>query len=638
MKRLIHSVFAFVAGLMVLAGCGSRNVPEPVVGPSSELAEIDSLMWQQPDSALVVLMVYMDDNGRDGACTVSTNETFDNHYAQLLASELLFKNNYAQSNRTELLQAVAYFDSLTFTLNDIHHACRRHCGLDPQSPNRNDNIVFLSARAHYINGVGFYERDSLIEACGEYLCALRMMEGHFAEGELVDKKARFMALTYNRLMELFSKQFMQEPAIYCGKQGLVYTRIAPTSPYGVSNVLYRIGKQYDKLNEADSAVYYYDKALELIPDRNNMTYRDIVSSRALFEFVFHGDATTALDSLKSMAEQAENEAERLNRYRTIGSVYYGFEQDDSAKFYLIPVFESENEVIDKKIAARLLRDIALIEGDTLKANEYALIVANEGASAAENQAQVSKLNDLFQNYLQEKQETALALERQKARRRNLWIGGGVVLLAIVGLVVVIVTRRSHKKRLAAQEAEAQRRLDEASQQMETERAAHRLEKASMSGRLKRSNEELRELKDQIRQQNDTAPKPETQAVSFAEEPICRLIMERVNEGQFKSKVSYLDYSDYALSKEQITALREAADRHFGQFTIRLAKAYPDLTKSDLNYCCLYLLDLNDADIAALMQRAYNTVSDRSRKLKTLFGSEEPLSTILRGLATKEQFH
>ncbi len=43
---------------------------------------------------------------------VSTNETYDNHYAQLLASELLFKNDYAQTNRTELLQAVEYFDSL----------------------------------------------------------------------------------------------------------------------------------------------------------------------------------------------------------------------------------------------------------------------------------------------------------------------------------------------------------------------------------------------------------------------------------------------------------------------------------------------------------------------------------------------
>jgi hypothetical protein len=40
--------------------------------------------------------------------------------------------------------------------------------------------------------------------------------------------------------------------------------------------------------------------------------------------------------------------------------------------------------------------------------------------------------------------------------------------------------------------------------------------------------------EQIRQQNHAAPKPETQAASFTEEPICRLIMKRMNEGQFKS--------------------------------------------------------------------------------------------------------
>jgi hypothetical protein len=80
------------------------------------------------------------------------------------------------------------------------------------------------------------------------------------------------------------------------------------------------------------------------------------------------------------------------------------------------------------------------------------------------------------------------------------------------------------------------------------------------------------------------------------------------------------------------ALREAADRHFGQFTSRLVKAYPDLTKGDLDYCCLYLLGLSDADISALMQRAYTTVNDRGRKMKAIFGTEEPLSTTLRSFA------
>ena len=69
----------------LMAACNSnKQVPEPVEGPSKELSAIDTLMWQQPDSALAVLMDYLDDNGRDAARHVSTNETFDNHYAHLL--------------------------------------------------------------------------------------------------------------------------------------------------------------------------------------------------------------------------------------------------------------------------------------------------------------------------------------------------------------------------------------------------------------------------------------------------------------------------------------------------------------------------------------------------------------------------
>ena len=196
------------------------------------------------------------------------------------------------------------------------------------------------------------------------------------------------------------------------------------------------------------------------------------------------------------------------------------------------------------------------------------------------------------------------------------------LVAVAALLAWLLHRRKMKQQ-----------RDTASQQMEAEREAHRLEKASMSGRLKRSNQELRELKDQMRQQaGNGAPKQEAQAVSFNEEPICRLIMERVNEGQFKAQMDCKLYQDYALGKEQVMALREAADRHFNQFTVRLAKAYPNLTKGDLDYCCLYLLGLSDADVAALMQKAYPTVSHRARKMKAIFKNEAPLPTTLLDFA------
>ena len=467
--------------MMVLAGCTppgplsegegtSQDSPAAARHPLSEgegpahkaLEEIDSLMWRQADSALKVMLEFAASPEADSL------NVFEGHYCQVLVAELLFKNYYAQSNRTEVLKAVGYFDSIV----DLRGADAR--GASPQrGVTVRERDAFLAARAHYINGVGFYERDSVVAACGEYLKALEMVETHFPGIETCHGTSlqpnhlpRFMALTYGRLGDLFSGQFMQEPAIYCYKQALAYNRIAPTSPYGSSNNLYRIGKQYSKLHEADSAAYYFDMALECLSDRNNMIYRDIVAYRALSEFTFHGDAKTALDSLKSMASQAENETERLNRYRTIGGVYFGFEQYDSAKFYLMPVLEKDPN--GAMLAAKYLKDIALKEGDTVKANEYALILANKGASAAENQAQVSKLNDIFQNYLQEKQEVASLRERRKAVRMTLMVL--VPLLVAIGLAVVLVMRRRHKKRLAAQEAVAQQRLDEASQRYdETER-------------------------------------------------------------------------------------------------------------------------------------------------------------------------
>ena len=242
-KWCLHIV-SFLFGLAMLVACSKpAEVPEPVVaepcrsveGPILTLSQIDTLLWHQPDSALAVMMEFA------GSEAADSMDVFEGHYCQVLIAELLFKNDYGQSNRKDLLKAVAYFDSLTFTLNDIPHASRRHCGLDPQSPNQNDNIVFLSARAHYMNGVGFYERDSVVAACGEYLKALEIVETHFPGIETrhgtslqPNHLPRFMALTYGRIGDLFSKQYMQEPAIICYKKALIFNSIEPTSPNGTA--------------------------------------------------------------------------------------------------------------------------------------------------------------------------------------------------------------------------------------------------------------------------------------------------------------------------------------------------------------------------------------------------------------------
>ena len=281
--KVLHIIIPLWLSIMA-ASCGKPV--ETVHAPSPPLLAIDSLMWHHPDSALAVMMGFAASSEADNL------EEFDGHYCQLLIAELLFKNNYEQTNRTELMAAIDYFDSL-MTASD-----------------QNPNIVFLDARAHYMNGVGYYEHDSLPEACAEYLRTLRIMESRFSENELVGKKARFMALTHNRLMELFSHQFMQEPAIYCGKQSVAYDRIAHSEPIHIAGTLLHIGQQYAKMDEYDSAAYYYDLTLNHIPDRNTLLYRDWVALTALNNYYTHHDTLATLDSLKSLIAQSASESSR----------------------------------------------------------------------------------------------------------------------------------------------------------------------------------------------------------------------------------------------------------------------------------------------------------------------------------------
>ncbi len=151
------NVIGIVLALLLFPYCSGERAQRPEGHGSSAhaaLAGIDSLMWRQPDSAFAVLKQFAASPQTDSL------DEFNRHYIQLLISELLYKNYYGQSNREGLLHAVDYFDSLTANMRTV--------------PQQKRN-VFLNARAHYINGVGFYEKGDVVQACAEYLKALELM-------------------------------------------------------------------------------------------------------------------------------------------------------------------------------------------------------------------------------------------------------------------------------------------------------------------------------------------------------------------------------------------------------------------------------------------------------------------------------
>lgn len=464
--------------LMVACDPPKEKEVEPMEKPIPELAAIDSLMWKQPDSAFAVLRQFAASPNADSL------DEFNGHYCQLLISELLYKNYYGQSNREGLLHAVDYFDSLTANTHTV--------------PQQKRN-VFLDARVHYINGVGFYEKGDVVKACAEYLKALELMEGYFEGKALIGKRAQFMANTYNRMGDLFSEQFMMESAITCYENALVYCKIELTSPIGISNILYRIGKQYDKMNEIDKARQYFEQALECMTDTNNLVYRDIVSSKAVSDYRYGVEIDQPLDELKQIVLLADNETERLYRCMTIGALFFEEGIYDSALYYLIPVFENTDNKLSQIQAAEYLRNVYDSIGEFRKADVCVRFLADNKKSEGENKALVSKLEDLFKEYMDQKQKKEAEEMREMSIKKT--IGIIVPIAIMVALSIIVLAKLRSKKLLKEQQEEADRLLGETEQEHEKELKLWQAEAdKTLEETKKKYEEELRQLKADTEQQ------------------------------------------------------------------------------------------------------------------------------------------
>ena len=520
------------------------------------LEGIDSLMWVQPDSALKVMMEFAGSEAADSL------DVFEGHYCQVLVAELLYKNDYGQSNRKDLQKAVRYFDSI--------------------------DEGFLAARAHYMNGVGFYERDSVVAACGEYLKALEIMETHFPNLERqdfaslqVEHLPRFMDLTYCRLAELFSDQFMQEPAIVCCKKALAYKRIEPVPQLFYCRSLEFLGRQYSKLNLYDSAAYCFDEALRLLPDTNNLVYRDVVSQYALLKYETEEDGESFIQDLKCMMAQAADESERLTRYLTIGAIYMDKGLNDSALKYLTPVFMYKDDDISVKKAARCLREIYQSKGDTEKAAQFAMYQAENESLESESNALASRLYDMFQSHIEwekEKAETERKLAEQEAARQR-WRRGLVVtvgVLMVLGLGLWWWTAKRRKEH----ETETQT-LNEEKQQLQTQRD---------------------DALQQLQTVDDALQQLQTQADDALQQARA-MLPQRVNE-IYSSKVEN--------RLERIMAEFEAA---YPKALEQLAAAYPDLTPTERRIFVLSHLQFRAKEMADLLGLSENTVNQYRYNLR-----------------------
>lgn len=553
--------------------CSCIKQKEPVVDQSPPLAvdmalvRIDTLMQHNADSALAMLLSFRAEQG-----TISDINT---HYQTLLTSEALYKTYNPRYDIASLQSATHYFDSLL--------ACH---------PN-NDELIMFSARSHYMNGAISYENDSIVKACREYIQTLEIMQNHFEPTDLVGYRAKFMTLTYNRLVDLFSNQFMMEPAIYCGKKAIYFCNIEPTSKYGLANTIFHVGKNHDILGNTDSAYFYYNKAIECLPDSNNYVYRDISSHKALLSYDLTCDAEKSLYELKKTLAQTNNEEEKLSRYNSIGYIYFNEGNYDSACLYLKYIFYNTSDGVLKLKTAEYLQNIYQSIDDYDEADKYSRFLATFAVSKYTNMMEISALDKLFNDYL----ERQIHNRHYQNKKRSLY-----TIIAISAILALIISVSIHIKN---------RKIKDTSLKYDKEK----IKVSDLEQKLvqKRSETELR-------------------IECFLKENVCRKIIDIICDIPASARSNYSDYTYLKLDEETIVELGEAVTKHFPNMKTRLISNDIKLKKDDLLLCYLYLLGLNNSQIALLRQCNFATICRQAKRLKETFIGCKDLPGFIKKIA------
>lgn len=448
---------------------------------------------------------------------------------------------------------------------------------------KREDVALLSARSHYMNAVGLQENDSIIDACREYFRTKEIFENNFNTNKITDYEERFLALTYSRIAEVFYTYGMGHASLYALKNALSY--FEKVENYDLSKTYNLIGNSYYLENIKDSALYYYRMAIKTSEARNNTFVHNMSKSEAALLYYEMGNCDTALMFIRESLLAADDEDMYLARCHTMGLLFSYECQYDSAIFYLKKSI-NRNYYPTQVVAAEHLMKCYEAIGDNVMTERYKKIYSAHFSKYREGSEIVTELTNVYESY---KLKNSLQEQDENRRKQSCYVVV-ISILILIFIIMIIIYRKIVADRNKVYDDD-----------------------------IRAKDKALLEMRRKI------------ESNSFVKEPICQLILDNVQTNRFKSKVPYESYKEFALDKNQIIELRDAVNRHYNNFLQKLSKQYSDLKPDDMDYCCLYLLGLKDADVSALMQRAYSTVCERSRKLKHIFNSKEPLPISLKNI-------
>ena len=585
----------FVFALLLLAsGCRRKPTVETLSDTMPVFAQIYAVKDHQPDSALRLLQSVEFDEA-----ALRRQSKFLYAEYQLLAAEVKYKNHQLGRSEAPVMEAYRFYDSI--------HALSTY--------RNNKFLTFQYARATYFKAVIEERQDeNHVQAFSDYLQSLWVTDElnrkrwvvRFTEDNL--EYEHFTGLIYDRLAEFLYNHDAWDIAIECLEQS--------SECFEKERHLEGIASNFDLMGDIQlaqenrmGAVVYYKQADSIYRLLNRDD--DFLKFNAMLHQSITLSSMGDKEGAKALQLKALENSDRPRRTRRLhfglGYIYYDLLEYDSSLFH----YEQSYPLQPRQTAKAYCRiiELASLVGDTTKAAHYGMMLSDFYMDMVQRSGEKTRMMTLYEKY-----------KSQTKDEHNKDVFFFIILIVIVlALVIVIDTvfihsrKKRHKREIARHE-----------------KIAASLEDEIESIRRVSSHREER-IKDLESKLNKVISNPSFQSLPFdqklktlMEMPICKRVMS-VKSANVKAGVAY---PELVLSESQTASLVNAVSAVFPKFSFKIIEKYPRLKRSDVVYCCLYVLGISEVQAAALTGKTYQAVWARSMKMHEIFDNKSNLQFVL----------
>ena len=594
-------------------------------------------------------------NGQQTSCTSDAYPrtvdccplSVDYYENQIRLADSLYKNYLPQSNFEEVKAAVEFFDSIRNEELAIRNYGRRKA-----IPNSTFLIPnYQCAKAHYYHAVGLTEKDDIVGACEHYLIALEIMEDMMANDKrlktkgktlcdsatlrLCDsdedyEKIRFVALICNRLGRLFYNENYCYLAIIKYRKAIDYVKLIKDFSFEAI-LLKELANSYQLSNNADSALFYYNKSLET---NSNLTNKLDVEKCIAQILSDQGEKDSAYILIKNNIDKIVNYGPKESYYAVLGEMYYKDNIYDSAIYYLEKSFTSEN--ISVKISSAInLSAIYDSIMDYDKKVYYDNFISKYTIKDVNKSVERSKLQYIYNNYKERKQER----DRYKNLKKTYFIILLLLSLFVLTFIVAMSIKRKYKIKhielsssLNNKEAEINVKNEIINQirgeieVKEKQLQELKFKQSQIEGKIKNRNVELQKKDDiikkceieisELKSKLERGQNGVKNIEKYLSSEVCLKILNEIKELSDKnidtSELSSLEQGDFVL-------LLNSANQNFNNLINNIASIHTKLKKEDLYYVCLIIIGLNDKQISSLFGVTYTAINKRRNKISNILG-------------------